>query len=95
MSTNHSKLFDSLLLKLTNPDPHTRNLGFLITRALLGLVSGDDQVNVAQRVLDAMDITALEDFGNFMKGADSLREVGREFICGSSCKPLILLLFSS
>jgi U3 small nucleolar RNA-associated protein 10 len=70
------------MLKLTDPDPHTRNLGYLIARALLGMLSGENQVNAAQRVLDVMAITTLEDFGGFMKGADTLQEVGHAFIYG-------------
>ncbi|KAI9451428.1 hypothetical protein BJY52DRAFT_1297951 [Lactarius psammicola] len=74
VSTKHGKLFDSLLLKLSDPDPHTRNLGYLVTRALLGMLPGENQVNAAQRVLDVMAITTLEDFGGFTKGADTLQE---------------------
>jgi hypothetical protein len=82
----HGKLFDALLLKLSDPDPYTRNLGYLIARALFGMLSAEDLVNTAQRVLDAMAITTLEDFGGFMKGADTLQEVGHEFIWSSrSC----------
>lgn len=74
VSNKHGKLFDSLLLKLSNPDPHTRNLGYLIARVLLVILSGENQVNAAQRVLDVMAITTLEDFGGFVKGTDTLQE---------------------
>ncbi|KAH9054895.1 hypothetical protein EDB87DRAFT_1644309 [Lactarius vividus] len=74
VSTEHDKLFDSLLLKLSDPDPHTRNLGYLIARALLGKLSGENLVNAAQRVLDVMAIPTLEDFGGFTKGTDTLQE---------------------
>ncbi|KAH9033947.1 hypothetical protein EDB84DRAFT_1578278 [Lactarius hengduanensis] len=74
VSTKHGKLFDSLLLKLSDPDPHTRNLGYLIARALLGKLSGENLVNAAQHVLDVMAIPTLEDFGGFTKGADTLQE---------------------
>jgi U3 small nucleolar RNA-associated protein 10 len=73
-------LVDALLLKLSDPDPHARNLGYLVARALLGILSGENLVNTAQRVLDAMAITTLEDFGGFMKGSDTVQEVGHEFI---------------
>ena len=76
-------MFDSLLSKLTDPDPHTRNLGYLIARASLETLSGENKVNAARRVLDVMAITTLEDFGGFMKGADTLKEVGHEFISSS------------
>lgn len=80
VSTAHAKLFDALLLKLSDPDPHTRNLGYLITRAVLAKLDEENVENAAQRVLDAMAIKTLEDFSGFMKGADTLQEVGHEFI---------------
>jgi len=69
-----------LLLNLSDPDPHARNLAYLVTRALLGILSGENNIDVAQRVLDAMAITTLEDMGGFMKGADTLQEVGHCWI---------------
>lgn len=83
-STQHGKLFDALLLKLSDPDAHTRNLGYLIARALLGRLSGENLVNAAQRVLDAMAIKTLEDFGGFMKGADTLQEFLNDTSLGSN-----------
>lgn len=71
------------MLKLTDPEPHARNLGYLIARALLGMLSGENLVNAAQRILDVMAITTLEDFGGFMKGSDTLQEVGHESIWSS------------
>jgi hypothetical protein len=44
------------------------------------MLSGENLVNAAQRVLDAMAIKTLEDFGGFMKGANTLQEVGHEVI---------------
>ncbi len=70
----------SLLLNLSDPDPHARNLAYLVARALLGILSGENNIDVAQRVLDAMAITTLEDMGGFMKGADTLQEVGHCWI---------------
>ncbi|KAF8259327.1 armadillo-type protein [Lactarius quietus] len=74
VSTQHDKLYDALLLKLSDPDPHTRNLGYLVARALLGMLSGENLVNAAQLILDAMAITTLEDFGGYMKGSDIVQE---------------------
>ena len=93
-STRHGKLFDALLLKLSDPDPHTRNLAYLIVRALLGMLSGDNLVISAQRVLDVMAIKTLEDFSGFMKGANTLQEVGHEFMwsfwrCSSRSCPVL------
>jgi hypothetical protein len=94
VSTQHGKLFDALLLKLTDPDPHTRNLAYLIARALLGMLSGENLVTAAQRVLDAMAIKTLEDFGGFMKGANTLQEVSHEVVwslwrCSSQSCPVL------
>jgi U3 small nucleolar RNA-associated protein 10 len=64
------------LLKLTDRDPHARNLAFLVTRVLLGILSGEDHIDVAQRILDAMAITTLDDMDGFVKDAATLQEVG-------------------
>jgi U3 small nucleolar RNA-associated protein 10 len=80
VSNERAKLLKSLLLKLSDPDPHARNLAYLVTRALLGLLSGEDQVDAAQRVLDAMAITTLEGMDGFVKGADTLQEVGNNWV---------------
>ena len=79
-STRHGKLFDALLLKLSDSDPHTRNLAYLVARALLVMLSGENLVISAQRVLDVMAIKTLEDFSGFMKGANTLQEVSHKFI---------------
>ena len=80
VSNKHAKLLESLLLKLSDPDPHARNLAYLVTRALLGILSGESQIDAAQRVLDAMGITTLEDMDRFVKGVDTLQEVGHNRI---------------
>ncbi len=75
VSNEHAKRLESLLQKLSDPDPHARNLAYLVTRALFGMVSGEKQVDTAQRVFDAMAITTFDDMGGFLKGADTLQEV--------------------
>ena len=80
ISEKHAKLSESLLFKLSDPDPHARNLAYLVTRALLGILSGENQIDTAQRVLYAMAITTLDDMGGFLKGADALLEVGHNRI---------------
>lgn len=76
MSNKQVELLESLLLKLSEPDPHARNLAYLVTRALLGILSAEDHIDVVQRVLDAMAITTLDDMDGFVKGVDTLQEVG-------------------
>lgn len=63
--------------KLSDPDPHARNLAYLVTRALFGMVSGEKQVDMAQRIFDTMAITTFDDMGGFLKGADTLQEVSQ------------------
>jgi U3 small nucleolar RNA-associated protein 10 len=65
-----------LLLKLSDPDPHACNLAYLVTRALLGILSAENHIDVVLRVLDAMAITTLDDMGGFVRGTDKLQEVG-------------------
>jgi U3 small nucleolar RNA-associated protein 10 len=69
-----------MLLKLSDSDPHARNLAYLVTRALLGILSAEDHIDVVQRVLDAMAITTLDDMDGFVKGADTLQEVSHSWI---------------
>jgi U3 small nucleolar RNA-associated protein 10 len=79
-SNEYAERLDSLLLKLSDPDPHVRNLAYLVTRALLGMVSGEHQIDATQRVLDAMALTTLEEMDGFLKGADTLQEVGHMYM---------------
>jgi hypothetical protein len=39
------------------------------------MVSGEKQVDMAQRIFDTMTITTFDDMGGFLKGADTLQEV--------------------
>jgi U3 small nucleolar RNA-associated protein 10 len=79
-SNEHTKRFESLLLKLSDPDPHARNLAYLVTRALCGRVTGENQIDTAQRVLDALALTTLEGMDGFLKGADTLHEVSHTYM---------------
>lgn len=69
---------ESLLLKLSDPDPHARNLAYLVARALLGILSSENHIDVVQRVLNAMAITTLDNMVGFVKGVDTLQEVGHK-----------------
>ncbi|KAI0270487.1 hypothetical protein BC834DRAFT_967272 [Gloeopeniophorella convolvens] len=74
VSNKYTKHFGSLLQKLSYSDPHARNLAYLVARALLGILSGENQVDAAQGMLDAMALTTLDGMEGFMKGADHLQE---------------------
>jgi U3 small nucleolar RNA-associated protein 10 len=80
VSAEHTKRLESLLLKLSHSDSHARNLAYLVTRALLGIVSGESQIDAAQRALNAMGITTLEEMDGLVKEADSFQEVGHEWV---------------
>jgi len=88
VSSEHAKRLESLLQKLSDADPHARNLAYLVTRALFGMISGEKQVDMAQRVLDAMAVTTFDDMSGFLKGADTLQEVSH--ICISSSRRSLL-----
>jgi U3 small nucleolar RNA-associated protein 10 len=79
-SKEYTNRLDSLLLKLSDPDPHVRNLAYLVSHALFGAASGEQQIDATQRVFDAMALTTLEEMDGFLKGADTLQEVGHMYI---------------
>jgi len=61
---------------LNDPNPNARGLGYLVTRALLGRLSGQHQLGVAQRAIQAMAIETLSGMEDFMKGSNHLQSVG-------------------
>ena len=61
----------SILRKLQDVKPHSRALAFLICRALLSRLSGEQLIDVSIRVLDAMEVKSLQGMGDFMKGTES------------------------
>jgi hypothetical protein len=44
------------------------------------MLSGENQVDAAQRVLDSMAITTLDEMDGFMKGTDTLQGVSHPWI---------------
>ncbi|KAI0632952.1 hypothetical protein C8Q77DRAFT_1120632 [Trametes polyzona] len=63
---------DRLLEKLHDENHHARALVYLVTRALLGRVGGEQRVETARRVLQAMQLDTLEGMGDFMRGVDDI-----------------------
>lgn len=58
------ELLPALISKIESTNPHTRALGYLIAKALLGMLSGQDQTDVARRVLEVTqleEISGIED----------------------------------
>ncbi|KAI0369251.1 hypothetical protein BV20DRAFT_968110 [Pilatotrama ljubarskyi] len=63
---------DSLLEKLHDENYHARALVYLVTRALLGRLGGEQRIDTAVRVLEAMQLDSLEGMGDFMHGVDDV-----------------------
>ncbi|TFK48252.1 hypothetical protein OE88DRAFT_1664727 [Heliocybe sulcata] len=71
-SSDYAHHINYLLMKLQDPNPHARHLGYLTVRALLGILSGEAQVQAAHRLLNAMCLKNLDEMGDFMAGVDTL-----------------------
>ena len=65
----------SLLEKLHAEDSHAKAPAYLVIRALLARVGGEQRVEVAHRALQAMQLETLEGMGDFMHGVDDVASV--------------------
>ncbi|KAI0311668.1 hypothetical protein OF83DRAFT_1068421 [Amylostereum chailletii] len=74
VSNDHDAHFAFLLNQLAGNNRDARNMAYLIARSLLGRMSGERQMDAAQKIFDAMDIKSLEGMDEFMRGSDSLQE---------------------
>ncbi|KAG6836982.1 hypothetical protein H0H93_016935 [Arthromyces matolae] len=59
-SNHYAAHLDTLIAKLKDENQHTRALSYLIARALIAELSGEHRVEAAHRVLDVIDVAALE-----------------------------------
>ena len=75
LSEKPSDHIDFVLGVLNDANPNARVLGYLVTRALLGKLSGQHQLSVAQRAIQAMAIESLSGMEDFMKESDNLQSV--------------------
>lgn len=75
LSENPSDYIDFVLGVLTDANHNARTLGYLVTRALLGKLSGQHQLSVAQRAIQAISIETLSGMEDFMEGSDNLQSV--------------------
>lgn len=80
MSNRHKEHFEFILSTLRpsesgNGHGHASGLGYLVMRALVGRMSGEHQVEAAERVLEAIGLESLDGVDGFMKGAESFQEV--------------------
>ncbi len=67
--------FDALLDKLHDENPHGRALAYLVARALLNRLSGEQRIDAGHRVLRSMNLDTLEGMGDFMKGVEDVGNV--------------------
>ncbi|KAI8990419.1 armadillo-type protein [Trametes punicea] len=63
---------DSILAKLHDEDPHARSLVYLISRALLSRIGGEQRIDTAHYILRAMQLETLEGMGDFMHGVNDV-----------------------
>ncbi|KDQ54552.1 hypothetical protein JAAARDRAFT_135194 [Jaapia argillacea MUCL 33604] len=82
-SNNFAHHFDFILSKLQDSNPHARNLALLITRALLCLMSGENQIEAAGRVLDCLGVGTLDELGD-AEGADGFWQIMDEETLGNA-----------
>ena len=75
LSEKPSDHIDFVLGVISDANPNARALGYLVTRALLGKLSGQHQLSVAQRAIQAMAIETLSGMEDFMKGSNNLQSV--------------------
>lgn len=74
-SNSYSVHFEALVKKLQDASHHTRVLGYMITTALLRLLSGEHQLDAAHRVLDAMKIEELSGIEDVSLQTQNLSDV--------------------
>ena len=75
MSNSYAAHFDALIAKLRDINAYSRNLGYLVTGALLGQLSGEHQLEAAHRVLDVIGIEQLAGIEDLPSRSDGLFEV--------------------
>lgn len=71
-SNNYSHLFELLMGKLKDENPHGRALAYLTTRALLSRLSGEHQIDAAHAILGIAGLETLDGMGDFMRGVNDL-----------------------
>ncbi|KAI0354312.1 hypothetical protein OH77DRAFT_530067 [Trametes cingulata] len=85
LSSNYfQQHLDTILEKLHDENHHARALVYLIARALLGRIGGEQRIDTAVRVLEAMQLTSLEGMGDFMRGVDDVSNFLNDTSVGSA-----------
>ncbi|KAF8064012.1 hypothetical protein FPV67DRAFT_198389 [Lyophyllum atratum] len=67
-SNIYSVHLETLVAKLQDSNPHVKVLSYLITRALLGQLSGEHQVEAARKVLDVISVEELAGMEDLPEG---------------------------
>ena len=81
VSSNDYPRHLTMLLRLLNEsDAHTTNICYLILRALLNQLSGEHQVDAAQRILSSMGVHSLDVLQGVMANAATLQDVNISII---------------
>jgi len=93
LSENPPGHIDFVLGVLKDANHNARALGYLVTRAVIGKLSGQHQLSIAQRAIQAMSIETLSGMEDFMKGSDNLQSV--RYYCRFSATVLIFSKFIS
>ena len=75
MSNYFEAHLELLSQKLQDENPHGRTFAYLIARALLGRLTGDQRIEAGHRVLRAMKLGSLEGVGESMRGTDDVGAV--------------------
>jgi U3 small nucleolar RNA-associated protein 10 len=70
---------DLVLGILKDENRNARALSYLVTRALIGKLSGQHQLSVARRAVQAMSIETILGMEDFMKGSDNPQSVRYSF----------------
>ncbi|KAI0742763.1 hypothetical protein C8Q80DRAFT_1221194 [Daedaleopsis nitida] len=64
--------FDALLERLHGENPHARTMAYLVVRALLSRLGGEQRVDAGLNVLESMKLDTLEGMGDFMRGVEDV-----------------------
>lgn len=67
-STEYSSHLESLLKTIRDENAHSRALAHLVARALLSRLSGDQRIDAAKNILEAMHLDTLEGMEDFSDG---------------------------
>ncbi|KAF8999772.1 hypothetical protein BDQ17DRAFT_1360346 [Cyathus striatus] len=71
---------DHLILKLYAENPHSRSLGYLIARSLISQLSGEHQIDVADRVLAVMKLDSISGIEDISAEKDTMDRLDDHFI---------------